>query len=66
MDFDLVAFLQLQGVDDRRRQTDGQAVAPLRDLYGDAPRYTSLVLYILVIGVSRRSQGWPQAIIARG
>src|SRR5215471_11425128 len=47
MDLDIVAFLQLERFDHRRRKADGEAVAPLCDLHRISPWIYTCPLYIL-------------------
>src|SRR5258705_6932595 len=42
---DLVPFFQFQRIDHVRRQADGQAIAPSRNLHGTSYRYT-IIMYI--------------------
>jgi hypothetical protein len=37
LDIDVVTFLQTEGIDNCRRDPNGQAVAPSENLHGDAP-----------------------------
>src|SRR5579872_3927675 len=57
-DFDVVAFLQLQGVDDRLRQADGETVAPFRDLHLGLQDIRRL-------RISKRRQRYEQRLVRR-
>ena len=46
MNFDFVAFLKFKRLDNDSRKTNGQTIAPLRDLHVDPARYTCIKMYI--------------------
>ena len=58
VDFDLVAFLQFECLDDDGGQPDGEAVAPFGDLHVQPDGYTALSMYIERPAVIKRNSLW--------